>query len=227
MCGIFGSHNYDIYEKLYIANKIRGDYATGSVYYDKETGTHIKKSEAGESLTGERAFLHNNSDVPNNWYIGHRQAPTSAVRDYSEDTTHPFTTGDWTVAHNGVLENSEQLKYQYGITSDNPVDSSVIPELLAQFKSSHSLYAIGETCSKLKGTFGCWLYNHKTEDVYIVRSGSTIYANLSTRLSTAAFSSVKTKHTPDLVDEGVIYLMTKTGLKNIGKFTANSPFLLL
>lgn len=227
MCGIFGSHDYDIYEKLYIANKVRGDYATGSLYYDADTGTHIKKSEASEPLTGERAFLHNNKLSPDNWYIGHRQAPTSAARDYSETTTHPFTTGDWTIAHNGVLENSEQLKYMYGITSKNPVDSSVISELLAQFSSDHSLVAICETCSKLKGTFGCWLHNHKTGYVYVVRSGSTIYANQRTAISTSAFSSVKTTHTPDLIDEGVVYVMTLTGLSNVGKFKVNSPFLVL
>lgn len=73
--------------------------------------------------------------------------------------------------------------------------------------------------SLLKGTFGVWAYNQKTANVFVARSGSTVFANFLTN----DFSSLKEENFTAL-DEGVLYLLTKEGLTSVGTFKTNSPF---
>jgi glucosamine 6-phosphate synthetase-like amidotransferase/phosphosugar isomerase protein len=158
-------------------------------------------------------------------YLGHTQAPTSSVRDFQPETSHPFVCGTWVIAHNGVLTNDKALKktLKKGIMY-NEVDSSVIPALLSQETDTNQdeVSALCNVLSKLEGTFGLWIYNKLSNNVYLARSGSTIYADFLTN----SFSSLPYKKFKSL-DEGVLYLMTKEGLTSVGGFQNNSPFFVL
>ena len=159
------------------------------------------------------------------YYLGHTQAPTSSVRKFSPATSHPFTCGTWVVAHNGVLTNDVRLKKT--LKSGTPysdVDSSVIPALFSQEsdKNVSEVEAICKSLSRLEGTFGLWIYNKLSNNVYLARSGSTIYANFLTN----TFSSLPIKDFVPL-EEGILYLMTNEGLTAVDKFDNNSPFFIL
>ena len=54
-----------------------------------------------------------NLDEYIDYFIGHVQAPTSAQREWSYDTSHPFESLSWSVVHNGVLTNYENIRAQY------------------------------------------------------------------------------------------------------------------
>lgn len=156
------------------------------------------------------------------YFLGHTQAPTSAQRAFSPNTSHPFQLKEWLIAHNGVLTNHKELKQLIANKkSFNVVDSSVIPALLDMHfkKYNDEILAIIKTLSMLKGTFGLWIYNQKTANIYIARSGSTLYADFLNN----EFSSL-----PDndfvTVEEGLLYLLTKEGITSVGKFHINSPF---
>jgi len=156
------------------------------------------------------------------YYLGHTQAPTSAQRKFSPTTSHPFQYKDWLIAHNGVLTNDKQLKT---LVSDknafNVVDSSVIPVLLHMNEKSikDEVAGIVRTLTQLQGTFGLWMYNQKSGNIYIARSGSTLYADFINN----EFSSLPE---PEYValEEGLLYLLTKEGITSVGKFIPNSPF---
>lgn len=156
------------------------------------------------------------------YYLGHTQAPTSAQREFSPKTSHPFQYKDWIIAHNGVLTNDKDLKK---IIPDkkayNVVDSSVIAPLLAKFfkETGDEIISIKKTCSLLKGTFGLWIYNQKSNSKYLARSGSTVYADFLNNM----FSSIKIDEFVPL-EEGLIYLLTSEGITSVGKFNTNSPF---
>jgi len=129
---------------------------------------------------------------------------------------------EWLIAHNGVLTNHKELKQLIANKkSFNVVDSSVIPALLDMHfkKYNDEILAIIKTLSMLKGTFGLWIYNQKTANIYIARSGSTLYADFLNN----EFSSL-----PDndfvTVEEGLLYLLTKEGITSVGGFHINSPF---
>lgn len=155
-------------------------------------------------------------------FLGHTQAPTSAQRAFSPSTSHPFQWKDWVISHNGVLTNDKEIKKILpDKKSYNVVDSSVIAPLIELYfrKTTNEVTAICNALSQLKGTFGIWIYNQKSSNIYLARSGSTVYANFLTN----DFSSLKEKDFVEL-EQGLLYLLTKEGITSVGKFSSNSPF---
>jgi glucosamine 6-phosphate synthetase-like amidotransferase/phosphosugar isomerase protein len=225
MCGIFGSKDFKTYIKLYAKNRERGDFAYGSIMYDNKIHAAIKS--AGVFKLTEKLYLSLKNNKKKSFnefnnYLGHSQAPTSSKRTYNHDTTHPFHTNGLYVAHNGVISNETAIrnivkKYR----TINEVDSSLIPALIDHFKKSekNEPKAICHALSMLEGNFGLWILNSKTNNVYLARSGSTIFADFLTN----NFSSVKYSDYKPL-EEGVLYLQTVEGLTSVGKFKSNSPF---
>lgn len=231
MCGIFGSRDFSTYEKLYNRNKKRGTFAGGSLYVKGSQGLYLKKwqgKQLVDELTGEYAFQDDYTT-----FLGHTQAPTSSTRDYNVKTTHPFEHGWWIVAHNGVLENDKKIRADYLQNSNGEcddmvfdttqiqVDSAVIPALIDNMYVGDDVLAITEACQKLQGTFACWIYSKHTHQTYLVRSGSTLFGNVSN----SNFSSIKVSSSAEEeLQEGVVYCITSEGLAVVGKFKQNSPF---
>lgn len=210
--------------KLYKENKKRGTFSYGGLLIGKRLHA-ILKTPGVANLTNKLVIEYgkkrkNITDFE--FYLGHTQAPTSSKRDFSPKTSHPFQYRDWIIAHNGVLTNDKDLKK---IIIDkkafNVVDSSVIAPLLQKYtqETGDEIIAIKKTCSLLKGTFGLWMYNQKTNSIYLARSGSTVYADFLNNM----FSSIKIDNFVSL-EEGLIYLLTSEGITSVGKFTTNSPF---
>lgn len=161
-------------------------------------------------------------------YLGHNQAPTGVERKWGEKTSHPFETGNWIVAHNGVLTNYKELIKDYIPDYTNTVDSSIIPALLDNFErtfgpcddSYSETQNILYTIEKLKGTFALWIVNSKTKNVYIARQGSTLFYKDSN------ISSIKGKGYNE-VEEGYLYSYNEGKLIKRDSFTHDSPFLTL
>jgi len=227
MCGIFTASNFNSYIKLYNKNKERGTFAYGALFLS-HTYDAAMKSPGTVELS--KNMIINNIDIqmkPLDFYyfLGHTQAPTSSQREYNELTSHPFYCGSWIVAHNGVLTNDIKLKTKIKNKSNfNEVDSSLIPALLEQYseEKADEVNVICEVLSKLEGTFGLWIYNKNSHNVYIARSGSTLYANILDN----TVSSLPDEGLEPL-EEGVLYLVTPEGLTSVGGFTNNSPFFIL
>lgn len=225
MCGIFGSNDFKTYVKLYAKNKARGDFAYGSIMADSKIHATIKTPGAFK-LT-DKLFLKLKNNKKKNFndfknYLGHSQAPTSSARKYSHDTSHPFNYNNWYVAHNGVISNEKELrdllkKYR----TINEVDSSLIPPLIDFFlkKEKTEVNALCKALSLIKGNFGLWIFNSRKNNVYLARSGSTLFAEFLTN----NFSSVKFADYKPL-EEGTLYLQTVEGLTSVGNFKTNSPF---
>jgi glucosamine 6-phosphate synthetase-like amidotransferase/phosphosugar isomerase protein len=227
MCGIFSASNFSRYIKLYNKNKERGTFAYGALFLSYSYDAAVKVEGTVEL---SKNMTINNREVqmkPSEFYyfMGHTQAPTSSKRIFDELTSHPFYCGQWVVAHNGVLTNDNKLKTKIkNKNSFNEVDSSVIPALLDQYSEEieNEVDAICKVLSKLEGTFGLWIYNKESHNVYIARSGSTLYANiLDNTISSLPDDDLK------LLEEGVLYLVTAEGLTSVGGFTNNSPFFIL
>lgn len=225
MCGIFGSSDYSRYVKLYDQNKKRGNFSYGGLFIDtkihaivKTQGTFNFKGKLSIEMKGKTTKPLNSFKN----YLGHTQAPTSSKREYSHKTTHPFSEKQWYIAHNGVLSNHNTLrKGLKKFKSINEVDTSVIPPLVYMHtaKSKNEVKGICEALSLLEGTFGLWIYNDRSNSVYLARSGSTLYANYLTN----DFSSIIATGLKSL-EEGILYLQTVEGLTAVGDFKTNSPF---
>ena len=218
MCGIYGSYNPSKFEVLDQANKVRGNFASG-IYYSDGTNYDVQKTE--DSFDWDKVKLPSAGFV----FLGHNQAPTSSERMWKTHNSHPFTYDNWIVAHNGVLTNFKQLKDQYLPLHDNLVDSSIIPALLLHFEH---MFDKANTMEKeqelicyvlelLQGTFGLWVVNTKTYNVYICRQGSTLFADKN------SFSSAKGENFQEL-KEGTLYKFNKKGIKAVNSFKVKSPF---
>jgi glucosamine 6-phosphate synthetase-like amidotransferase/phosphosugar isomerase protein len=227
MCGIFTASDFNKYIKLYNKNKERGTFAYGSLFLSYSYDATMKSPG---TVDLSKNMIINNIDIqmkPSEFYyfLGHTQAPTSSQREYNELTSHPFQCGEWVVAHNGVLTNDIKLKAKIqNKSSFNEVDSSVIPALLEQYSEDddNEVSIICDVLSKLQGTFGLWIYNKESHNVYVARSGSTLYANiLDNTVSSLPDEGL------DPLEEGVLYLVTPEGLTSVGGFTNNSPFFIL
>lgn len=218
MCGIFGAISASKFEVLDQANQSRGNFASGMLFHDGNN-FDIQKTE--------NTFNWNQIKLPDGLiYLGHNQAPTSSERKWREHTSHPFLTNNWVVAHNGILTNFDKLKKEYAPEHENIVDSSIIPALLSYFEKTLGVAnnieketnLISHVLNLIEGTFGLWIVNLSTLNVYIARQGSTLFYDRN------SFSSVKGDKSKE-VKEGVIYKFTYKGIKAEGKFKVKSPFL--
>jgi len=220
MCGIFGSFNTSKFEILDQANKVRGNFASGLFYHDS-SNYDIQKTEG--------SFDWNNVKLPEGLiYLGHNQSPTSSERIWKEHNSHPFISDNWIVAHNGVLTNFNKLKADYLPGHESVVDTSIIPALLSHIEKISKLdimndiekeaTLIAHVLDLLQGTFGLWIVNKKTLNIYVARQGSTIFYDKN------SFSSAKGNGYKE-IKEGVIYHFTKKGMSSVGNFKVKSPFL--
>jgi glucosamine 6-phosphate synthetase-like amidotransferase/phosphosugar isomerase protein len=227
MCAIFGAADFNEFADLYDKCKDRGNFAFGGLFLSFDYDACIK--ESGTTTLNPNMAITNDSITmrPNDFYffLGHTQAPTSSVRTFNEETSHPFICGPWVVAHNGVLTNDKELKKTVKNRNHyNDVDSSVIPALLNQ-GSDNNIEEVTNICavlSQLEGTFGLWIYNKLSNNVYLARSGSTLHANFLTN----SFSTMPINNYVPL-EEGLLYLQTNEGLTSVGRFQNNSPFFVL
>ncbi|NBO99108.1 MAG: hypothetical protein EBU90_03140 [Proteobacteria bacterium] len=233
MCGIFGARELERYLELYDLNRKRGTFATslcvlttqGDLVVHRWSGS-ITKKEAEKELVNSLKILEQKTQVPceAKFYLGHTQAPTSAKRKYSRDTAHPFSFSEWVVAHNGVLTNFKDIKENFDPKWPNPVDSSIIPFMVAAMldtlghKYDHT-DILCQTLGLLQGTFGLWLFNANNRNIYLARCGSTVFINALQN----EFSSVEFKDSEPL-PEGHLFQITPEGITAIGMFDCDSPF---
>ena len=221
MCAIIGSSNVSKFEVLYDANLPRGNFASGVLcLYNVNEQQVIKKQ-------GTLNFNEIELDDRCNYYIGHVQAPTSAARYWSYDTSHPFESLSWSVVHNGVLTNWKELVRKFADWDVNPVDTAVIPNLLQQFTEECSgeciaVSTLKRVLGKLEGTFALCVVDTDCNEVYIARQGSILHYNDSGDISSLEGEGFK------LLPEGVIMVLKDFKRWEIADyFETKSPFLFL
>ena len=222
MCGIFGSTDLERYRTLYELNRDRGSFAYGGCYMSKPPEIILQKA-AG--IITPPSLL---SDY--DYCVGHTQGPTSSIREFDSSTSHPFQSGDWLVAHNGVLDNDRELISKYGFEHNTTeVDSSVIPALLDYSEiiypgTDHEVEAIINTLEELSGTYSVWVVNRKTFNIYLARVGSTLFLSKNRQ----EFSSKTTKGFKS-IPEGTLlkYNKDKNQFEQIAIFEYDSPYLII
>ena len=221
MCGIFGTTKLERYKTLYELNKDRGSFSYGACYLSAEDDICIHKCggviEPPDMLAS------------NDYLLGHTQAPTSRIREFTCETSHPFSAGDWVIAHNGVLSNDREIIAKFDLHETSDVDSSVIPALIDYYEiigpdRDHEIEAIVDGLSELEGTFAVWMVNRKSKNVYFARNGSTLFIHKNKK----EFSSKMTKGFKS-IPEGVIFKYDKTNeqFEANALFEYDSPFLIL
>ena len=114
--------------------------------------------------------------------IGHVRWATHGVP--NEINAHPHSTEIVSVVHNGIIENSNDLKLQLenkGIKFKSQTDTEVITLILTEeLKNKKPLDAVQETLAKLKGSFALGIIFKDFENMIIgARRGSPLAVGYS------------------------------------------------
>lgn len=220
MCAIVGSCNLSRFEVLYEANVQRGNFSSGIICLTNNYDQNIIKVQG--IIDFDKISLCEND----RYFIGHVQAPTSAKREWSYDTSHPFESISWSVVHNGVLTNWEKLRAAHTDWDLNPVDTSIIPNLLQHFTEecrgecpAHEI--IKRVLEMLEGTFALCMVDTDTNEVYIARQGSTLHYNSFGDISTLPGKGFT------ILPEGVIMNLQNNTWCEVNTFKVKSPFIFL
>jgi glucosamine 6-phosphate synthetase-like amidotransferase/phosphosugar isomerase protein len=218
MCGIAGSNNREVAFKLYQSNLNRGYYSSGSLLINIDKQYSINKT-LGVFDKPVGALSSTDKLSESKYYFYHSRGPTVVTTGYIPENNHPFTYGDWIVAHNGIISNFKQLceKYFPEENFEGTTDSCIIPRML-EVKST-----VKKALETLEGTFALWMYNKRHNVTYLARSSCTLFgSNLRGDFSSTEFEgSVPLK-------EGIIYsLYDYCCIVQAATFSSNSPYFII
>lgn len=220
MCGIFGSTNFKTFNILYNSNKARGNFAHGHLFYNDNKYVVEKFSGDGtyaKILDTVHSFKYRQYSM----FLGHTQSPTGSVRDFNKRTTHPFVSNNWVIGHNGVLNNFKKLIKTHAPEHENMVDSSIIPVLLENASNTSDTDSVVKNVLELlSGTYALFIFNIITKELYIARSGSTLFISSDT----PEFSSVKIDNMQTVVDN-TIYKLQNNKFVQIDQLKNRSSFI--
>lgn len=161
MCGLFGwnfkkKSRVEIGKRecvasvLAIANSLRGDKSWG-VYTFSKQGPSVRKQVGDISMVPDFSLYGRYPLV-----MGHTRQPTQG--DVTKKNAHPFTVNKITLAHNGVVHNSDELDTKHG--RKVRVDSQHFAFHLAEGKSFEDIAGYGAIT---------WVHADEPEKIYICR----------------------------------------------------------
>ncbi len=202
MCAIVSSRDIDRFKGLIEVNRERGTFASSLVKISNDVPINIGRFPG--------LFDVNSIDSARiDCFVGHVQAPTSDIREWSAETSHPFETSNWLVFHNGVLTNHKELDKTV------KVDTQCIVNLLEECNDIQSVV------NKLKGTFALYIINRKTSERFILRQGSLLHYNDRGDVSSLYIDGMK------IIPEGVIMKYSNDRWTEYSKFNTQSPFIFI
>lgn len=197
ICGIISKENIDtqkaqMFEGIMKEIQTRGRDAFGFISVPrlanfKYIGTVTEFLETKKSIwrriTGQKMVL------------AHTRMETKGTKDINANN-HPFETENFALAHNGCINNDEDLKKRYKIADkdgkdDIETDSYVIIKLIQHYydKEKNVIKAIQETCKKITGSYACWLLHKESGDIYLFRYSQPLDISYLTDQKTLIFAS--------------------------------------
>ncbi len=151
--------------------------------------------------------------------IGHVRWATHGVP--NEINAHPHSSEIVSVVHNGIIENSDQLKKQFeksGITFKSQTDTEVITVLLTEkLKKLDPLKAVFETIDMLKGSFALGIiFKYHKDFVIGARRGSPLavgYSSNENYLGSDSYALKSMTNKISYLDDGDVCVLSKDEVK--------------
>ena len=216
MCGIIGiASNKPV--SINIINSLkkleyRGYDSAGLATLDNNLIDEKKCSGRVDEL--EKILFKNPSN--GNIGIGHVRWATHGIPNIVN--AHPHSSEEVSVVHNGIIENSDELKKdleEEGFKFKSQTDTEVITILITQYlKKSETLVSVFKTLKKLKGSFalGIIFKNHK--DIIIgARRGSPLavgYSNDENYLGSDSYALKSMTNKISYLEDGEVCMLTKS-----------------
>ena len=147
--------------------------------------------------------------------IGHVRWATHGIPNIVN--AHPHSSEEVSVVHNGIIENSDELKKdleEKGFKFKSQTDTEVITILITQYlKNSEPLDSVFKTLKKLKGSFALGIIFKNYKDMIIgARRGSPLavgYSNNENYLGSDSYALKSMTNKISYLDDGEVCMLTK------------------
>mgnify|MGYP003307030192 CR=1 FL=1 len=174
MCGIFGYIGNRQAKSVILSGLTKLEYrgydsAGLSVLFNREITT--------QKCIGQVSNLYNERDVAGTIGIGHTRWATHGEPSLVNAHPHQSFNGEFSVVHNGVLENYIELKNEAeasGYEFVSETDSEVIPALLQIYYNGNVLDTLIKVVNKLRGSFAVALIYKYENKIYAFKCGSPL-----------------------------------------------------
>ena len=182
MCGIVGykgiKHNaIDVLLKGLSNLEYRG-YDSAGIAYSYNDKIKITKS-VGKIANLNKIVKH--TDL-SRLGIGHTRWATHGG--VNETNSHPHHVGKFTIVHNGIIENYEEIKsklikegYKFNTETDTEVACALIDSLYNKLNSVED--AINETMKIIKGSYAFGILKENDDKLYIAKNKSPLIIGVS------------------------------------------------
>ncbi len=150
--------------------------------------------------------------------IGHVRWATHGIPNIIN--AHPHSSEKVSVVHNGIIENSDELKKdleEKGFKFKSQTDTEVITVLVTQFlENSKPLESVFKTLKKLKGSFALGIIFKNFPDIIIgARRGSPLavgYSNEENYLGSDSYALKSMTNKISYLDDGELCMLSKNNI---------------
>ncbi|MDW4285881.1 glutamine--fructose-6-phosphate transaminase (isomerizing) [Staphylococcus saprophyticus] len=179
MCGIVGYVGQDNAKELLLKGleklEYRG-YDSAGVAVVNDEGTSVFKAKG---RIAELRKVADSEATDGNVGIGHTRWATHGVPNYENSHPHQSTTERFTLVHNGVIENYEELRNEYlsDVSFISETDTEVIVQLVEYFSNSglDTEAAFTKVVSLLDGSYALGLIDNEDKDtIYVAKNKSPL-----------------------------------------------------
>lgn len=179
MCGIVGYIGYDNAKELLLSGleklEYRG-YDSAGIAVANDNGTTVFKEKG---RIAELRKVADNNDTDGHVGIGHTRWATHGVPSTVNSHPHQSNNERFTLVHNGVIENYEELKSEYlsDVTFQSETDTEVIVQLVEHFsnKGLETEEAFSKVVSLLHGSYALGLLdNQDSNTIYVAKNKSPL-----------------------------------------------------
>ncbi|MBP3953367.1 glutamine--fructose-6-phosphate transaminase (isomerizing) [Bacillus suaedae] len=212
MCGIVGYIGNEDAKEVLLRGleklEYRGYDSAGIALVNNE-GVHVFKEKG--RIAALRGVV--DTTVEGTVGIGHTRWATHGVPSRVNAHPHQSETARFTLVHNGVIENYEQLKREYlsNVEFQSDTDTEVIVQLVEQFVEAGKSVeaAFSQTLSLLKGSYATALLDKQNKDlVYVGKNKSPLLIGLSDGANVIASDAMAvlqvTNQFVEIVDQEVV-----------------------
>ncbi|OZM55790.1 glutamine--fructose-6-phosphate transaminase (isomerizing) [Lottiidibacillus patelloidae] len=234
MCGIVGYIGTNDAKEILLQGleklEYRG-YDSAGIAVLNDNGVTVFKEKGRIATLRENV----NEDVEATIGIGHTRWATHGEPSKLNAHPHQDETERFTIVHNGVIENYEQLKKQYlqGVTLKSETDTEVIVQLITAFVNEglNVEEAFRKTLSELHGSYAIALLDKEdSEVIFVAKNKSPLLVGLGKNFNVVASDAMAMLKVTDqfieLMDkEIVIVSKNAVELKNLdGENVERKPF---
>ncbi|RBW67805.1 glutamine--fructose-6-phosphate transaminase (isomerizing) [Bacillus taeanensis] len=219
MCGIVGYIGHEDTKEILLRGleklEYRG-YDSAGIAVLNDNGVHVYKEKG--RIEALRAIVDENVEATVG--IGHTRWATHGAPSRTNAHPHQSTTGRFTLVHNGVIENYEELKQEHlaNVSFNSDTDTEIIVHLIETFVNEGQSVetAFSSTLKVLKGSYAIALVDKKNkETVYVGKNKSPLLVGMGNGFNVVASDAMAMLQVTDrfveLMDEEMV-IVTRDAL---------------